>query len=80
MHPIHSRCVVHHTLIFDPFLTTQVPGLITVGYLSAVYFGTQYMKDKEPFTGDGIKRVSLIHNFILFTLSLYMVIETLLAS
>jgi len=56
------------------------PVAISVAYLGAVAGGIKLMKDREAFTGFPIKQISLMHNFILFTLSLYMVFETLAAS
>lgn len=63
--------------LLDDFMA---PVAISVAYLVAVFGGIRFMKDRSPMTGFPIKQISLVHNFILFTLSLYMVVETLAAS
>ncbi|KAK3245348.1 hypothetical protein CYMTET_45078 [Cymbomonas tetramitiformis] len=52
----------------------EVPTAISAVYILGIPIGMSIMKDREPFK---LKAFSLFHNFFLFTLSMYMTVETL---
>ncbi|XRB06773.1 very long chain fatty acids elongation protein 4 [Pycnococcus provasolii] len=57
-------------------MNIYIPIAISILYLLIIPIGTHFMASRPPFR---IKTFSLIHNSILFALSLYMVVETLAA-
>lgn len=59
-----------------PLMNVYIPIAISILYLLIIPIGTHFMASRPPFR---IKTFSLIHNSILFALSLYMVVETLAA-